>query len=94
VQLPVSIAIAWRSPELLLPPSMGAFNGTAYGPASLSSAYVNFAGYIGCDPGTTMYGIPIGAPLYSPDPKSAWTVFVAPIVLTRRLNLPLRAVDR
>ena len=38
MQLVVSTAIAWRSPEELLPPSIGAFSGTAYGPVSLSSA--------------------------------------------------------
>jgi hypothetical protein len=29
-----------------------------------------------------MYGIPIGAPAYSPEPKSAWTVLLAPMVFT------------
>ena len=44
MQLVVSIAIACRSPVELLPPSIGAFSGTAYGPGSLSSAYRNVGG--------------------------------------------------
>src|SRR5581483_421867 len=82
MQLVVSIEIAWRSPVLALPPSIGAFSGIAYGPGSLSSAYVNVAGYRVCVPGTVMNGIPMGPPFQSPDPKSAWAPVAAPMVFT------------
>src|SRR5436190_14292947 len=73
--------MACRSPVELLPPSIGAVNGIAYGPGSLSSAYENVAGYFVCVPGTVMKGMPIGPPFHVPDPKSAWTRVFAPIVL-------------
>src|SRR5262245_21461439 len=82
MQLVVSIAIACRSPPEPLPPSIGAFNGTAYGPGSLSSSYRNVAGYFVCAPVTVTNGMPIGPPFQVPDPKSAWKPVAAPMVFT------------
>src|SRR5262245_24540750 len=61
---------------------MGTFNGTAYGPSSLSSGHVNVAGYAACVPGTVTNGMPIGPPSHWAAPKSAWKPRDAPIVLT------------
>src|SRR5436309_2726064 len=83
MQLSVSIAMACRSPVLWLPPSIGAVNGTAYGPGSLSSAYVKVTGYLVCVPGTVTNGMPIGPPLYRPAPKSACRFLVEPMVVTQ-----------
>ena len=61
------------------PPSIGASGGIGYGPRSDSSAYWKETGTRFCLPGTVVYGIPIEAPWYRPEPKSAWTGRSAPI---------------
>src|SRR5436305_15341877 len=71
--------MTWRSPSLLEPPSIGASGGIGYGPRSDSSAYWKETGTRFCVPGTVVYGIPIEAPWYRPEPKSAWTGRSAPI---------------
>ena len=61
------------------PPSMCTDVGIGYGPLSDSPAYVN-AGrnrFVCFD--TTSYGIPIGWPSYSPEPKSGWSPVSSPI---------------
>src|SRR4029450_12038473 len=87
MQLSTSSAIACRSPVELLPPSIGAFNGTAYGPGSLSSQYKNVAGYFVCAPVTVTNGMPIGPPSHTPAPESACNPRDTPIVVTIELEL-------
>ena len=79
----VSTAIAWRSPLDPLPPSIGAFSGTAYGPG-IALVVVGERGRIlrSACPGTVMNGMPIGPPSQMPAPKSAWKPLVAPMVVT------------
>src|SRR5271167_402501 len=36
-------------------------------------------GTFGCEPGTTLYGMPIGSPSQSPCPKSGWSGSSGPI---------------
>ncbi|MEU3453466.1 hypothetical protein ABZ671_07660 [Micromonospora sp. NPDC006766] len=76
-----------RSPVPRGPPSTAASGGTGYGPGSLSSAYPKVTGTRRCPAGTTVIGMPIGAPSHVPEPKSAWTVAVAPIAPTIAADL-------
>ena len=46
--------------------------GSGYGPLSDSAAYWNVTGTLRWST-RPRYGMPIGAPLYTPDPKSGWT---------------------
>ncbi len=48
-----------------------------YGPGSLSLEYWNVTGTLPCDPRTTMYGMPFGAPFHTV-PKSGCSDRVAP----------------
>ncbi len=65
--------MTWAS----LPPSIGAYDGIGYGPGSLSSGHplspsvMVVYGTSGWFASTTMYGMPIGFPFQSPEPKSA-----------------------
>ena len=65
------------------PPSIGASGGNGYGPGSLSSSYENDTGTRGCVPGTVVYGMPIGPPSHVPEPKSAFSPAVAPMLATQ-----------
>ena len=74
--------IACRSPVEERPPSILTPRGIGYGPRSDSSAYSKETRVLRCFLPTTVIGIPIGAPSQSPEPKSAWTLPLAPIERT------------
>ena len=62
-------------------PSTGALAGTGYGPGSLSAPYaVQLIATRACVPATTTYGMPIGAPLYRPAPKSGCSPVARPML--------------
>src|SRR5688500_11344920 len=69
IQLSGSTIRTCRSPVALRPPSIGASGGIGYGPGSDSAAYSNRTGTPGWPPGTTTYGMPLGAP-FQMVPKS------------------------
>src|SRR5262245_24494528 len=71
-----------RSPSLCGPPSIAAFDGTGYGPLSLSDAYSKLTRTFGWLPDTVVIGIPIGAPSHVPEPKSACTGALRPMLDT------------
>ena len=78
----MSTTSTWRSPLEPDPPSIGALGGIGYGPGSLSLATRNWTATLGWPAFTTTYGMPIGPPFHSPEPKSACIVALAPMVAT------------
>ena len=75
---------ACRSPSEPRPPSIATFLGIGYGPLSDSGAYSKETRTFGCEPRTTVIGIPIGPPSQRPEPKSACMWSPAPIAATIR----------
>src|SRR3954452_19071281 len=76
--------MTWRSPSAFAPPSTFALRGIGYGPLSDSSAYWKETATRFWALPTVVTGMPIGTPLYVPDPKSACTPAPAPIEATMR----------
>src|SRR5438128_2984497 len=73
---------AWRSPLDVRPPSIGTFAGIGYGPLSDSPAYPNLTPTFFWSPATVVYGMPMGPPLYLPEPKSGWRPVLRPMERT------------
>ena len=65
-------------------PRSGRPRGSGYGPLSDSDAYWKVTGTLRVLEPTTAYGIPIGSPSYSPDPKSGWTGSFRPMLRDQR----------